>query len=73
MTFSSAGLIGGAAGFAMAVAVYLAASFALKHSAADDSRSAEERERGASTMRTILLADIPILTGIGYFLGQTLE
>jgi hypothetical protein len=73
MTFSTAGLIGGAAGFAMAVAVYLAATIALKRGTPDESRSAEERERSASAMRTILLADIPILTGIGYFLGQTLE
>ena len=71
MTLSNPGLIGGVVGFAMATALYLAVSLTLKSgtsltSAAD----AEERERSGSLVRLILLADIPILTGIGYYLGQ---
>ena len=73
MTFSTAGLIGGVAGFAMAAVRYLVATMALARGALGDSRSAEERRRSASMMRPILLADIPILTGIGYYLGRTLE
>jgi hypothetical protein len=73
MTLSTAGLIGGAIGFAMATGVYLAATFALKRGTPDPGRSAEEREQSASMLRMILLADIPILTGVGYYFGQTLQ
>ena len=73
MTLSTAGLIGGAIGFAMAAGVYLAATFALKRATPDPGRSAQEREQSASMLRMVLLADIPILTGIGYYLGQTLQ
>jgi hypothetical protein len=73
MTFSSAGLIGGAIGLAIAIATYLAVTSALKRRTQDSAQSAEQREQGASTIRSILLADIPILTAIGYFLGQALE
>ncbi|MFO1108574.1 MAG: hypothetical protein U1E61_05290 [Bradyrhizobium sp.] len=73
MTLSSAGLIGGAIGLAMATGVYLAVTSALKGRAADPGRTAEEREKSASMIRMILLADIPILTGIGYYFGQTVQ
>jgi hypothetical protein len=73
MTFSSAGLIGAVVGFAMATGVYLAATVALKRGTPDPSKSAEEREKSASTLRMILLADIPILTAVGYFCGQALQ
>jgi hypothetical protein len=73
MTFSSAGLIGAAVGFAMATGAYLAATAALKRGTPDPGRSAEEREKSASMFRMILLADIPILTGVGYYCGQALQ
>ncbi len=75
MTSSSAGLIGAAVGFAMALVAYLAVSFALKRGAPhpSDTRTAEQRERSASMARMILLADIPILTGLGYYFGETLQ
>jgi hypothetical protein len=73
MTLSSAGLIGGAIAFVMATGVFLAATFALKHGTPDPNRSAEGREKSASMLRMVLLADIPILTGIGYYFGQTLQ
>jgi len=72
MTLSSSGLIGAAIGFAMPTGLYLAVSFALKRGTQPASgTSADERERNTSIIRLILLADIPILTGIGYYLGQT--
>ena len=73
MTFSTAGLIGAAVGFAMATGVYLATTTALKRGTPDPGRSAEEREKSASMLRTILLADIPILTVVGYFCGEALQ
>jgi hypothetical protein len=74
MMFSTAGLIGAIVGLAMAVGAYVAVTVALKRQAPQASaRGAEEPEQNASMIRTILLADIPILTGIGYYLGQTLE
>jgi hypothetical protein len=70
MTLSSSGLIGAAIGFAMPTAL-LAVSSALKRGTQLASgKSAEERERSTSIIRLILLADIPILTGIGYYVGQ---
>ncbi len=71
MTFSIAGLIGAVVGLAMAIGTYAAVTLALKRQAS--AGGAEEREQNASMIRTILLADIPILAGIGYYLGQTLE
>ena len=73
MTFSSAGLIGGAIGLALAIGAYLAVTSALKSGTQSSGQGAEQREQNASMMRTILLADIPILTAIGYYLGQTFE
>ena len=70
MTFSSAGLIGGAIGFALAIGAYLAVTSALKRGTPQESA---QREQSASMIGTILLADIPILTAIGYYLGQTVE
>ena len=73
MTFSSAGLIGGAIGLVLAIGAYLAVTSALKSGTQASGQSAEQREQNASMMRTVLLADIPILTAIGYYLGQTFE
>ena len=73
MTFSTAGLIGAAVGFAMSTGVYLAITTALKRGTPDPGRSAEEREKSASMLRTILLADIPILTVVDYFCGEALQ
>jgi hypothetical protein len=74
MTLSNAGLIGAAVGFAVTTALYLAVSFALNRETQPASgASAEERERSMSMIRLILLADIPILTGLGYYLGQMFE
>ena len=73
MVLSTAGLIGGVIGFAMATGVFLAATFALKRATPDPGKSAEERERSASMLRMVLLGDIPILTGLGYYVGQTLQ
>ena len=73
MTFSSAGLIGGAIGLAMAIGAYFAVTSALKSGTQASGQSTEQRAQTASMMRTILLADIPILTAIGYYLGQTFE
>jgi hypothetical protein len=70
MTFSSAGLIGGAIGFALAISAYLAVTSALKRGTAQESA---QREQSASMIGMILLADIPILTAIGYYLGQMFE
>jgi hypothetical protein len=70
MTFSSAGLIGGVIGFALAIGAYLAVTSALKRGTGQESG---QREQSASMIGTILLADIPILTAIGYYLGQMFE
>ena len=70
MTLSNAGLIGGAVGFALAVGAYLAVTSALKRATPQDSAP---REQSASMIGTVLLADIPILTAIGYYLGQMFE
>jgi hypothetical protein len=70
MTFSSAGLIGGVIGFALAIGAYLAVTSALKRGTPQESG---QREQSASMIGTILLADIPILTAIGYYLGQMFE
>ena len=71
MTLANSGLIGGVVGFGMSTVMYLAASFALKRGRPPAGKSAEEHQRSMSTVRLILLADIPILTGMGYFVGQT--
>jgi hypothetical protein len=74
MTLSTSGLIGGLVGFVVPTALYLAVAFAFKQRAAlvsQSGRSEEERERSASMIRLVLLADIPILTAIGYYVGQT--
>lgn len=74
MTPSTSGLIGGVVGFAFPTLLYLAASFALKRqhpTVSDQAKAVEERQRNASIIRMTLLADIPILTAIGYYIGQT--
>jgi hypothetical protein len=73
MTLSYAGLIGGAAMFALSTGVYLGAIFALKRGRPDAGSSAAAREKNMSMIRMILLADIPILSGIGYYAGQTFQ
>jgi hypothetical protein len=73
MTVSSAGLIGGVVGFALATLAYLAVTYSLRQAPLPPGATAEERERSMSMLRSILLADIPILTGLGYYLGQTFE
>ncbi len=74
MTLSNAGLIGAGIGFAVPTALYLAVSFALRRGAQQVSGTgAEERERNQSIIRLILLADIPIMAGLGYYLGQMFE
>jgi hypothetical protein len=67
MTPSTSGLIGGVVGFAFPTLLYLAASFALKR----QHPTVSDRQRNASIIRMTLLADIPILTAIGYYIGQT--
>ncbi len=74
MTLSTAGLIGGGIGFVVPTALYFVASFAFKREARLVSglgKTTEERERTVSAIRWVLLADIPILTAVGYYLGQT--
>ena len=70
---STAGLIGAAVAFAFAVGVYLATTSALKRVKLEPGGSADAREQSASTIRMILLADIPILTVIGYFISQMFQ
>jgi hypothetical protein len=72
MTLSTPGLIGAAVGFAASSLIYFATTLMLKRQTVDSTRSAEGRERGAATVRMILLADIPIVTAVGYYVGQLL-
>jgi hypothetical protein len=69
---STPGLIGGAVGLAASVLLYFAVTSVLKSQTVDSATSAEERERSAAAIRMILLADIPIMTVVGYYVGQLL-
>jgi hypothetical protein len=69
---STPGLIGAAVGLAASSLIYFVTMSALKRQTVDSTTSAEERERGAAAIRMILLADIPILTALGYYAGQLL-
>jgi|EndMetStandDraft_4_1072995.scaffolds.fasta_scaffold1362953_2 hypothetical protein len=73
MTFSIAGLIGAAAGFAIATALYLAAIKTFRRETPDSGESAEARGQTLAQLRTLMLMDIPILTVIGYYCGRALQ
>ena len=70
MTLSTPGLIGAALGLVASSAMYFVTMFMLKRPAPDTTVTADERERAAASVRTVLLADIPILTALGYYAGQ---
>ena len=72
MTLSTPGLIGAAAGLAVSGLIYFATTLMLKRQAVDSTTNAEARERGAAVVRMVLLADIPIITAVGYYVGQLL-
>jgi hypothetical protein len=67
---STPGLIGAAVGLAASSLIYFVVTFMLKRQPVDTTTSAEERERVAAMVRMFLLADIPILTALGYYAGQ---
>jgi hypothetical protein len=69
---STPGLIGAAAGLAASSLIYLVVTFMLKRQPVDTTTGAEERERVAAMVRMFLLADIPIMTALGYYAGQLL-
>jgi hypothetical protein len=69
---STPGLIGAAVGLAASGLIYFAVASVLRSQTADSTTSAEERERSAAAIRMILLADIPIMTVVGYYVGQLL-
>ncbi|WP_291842391.1 hypothetical protein [Bradyrhizobium sp.] len=72
MTLSTAGLIGAAVGLAASSLFYFVVTFLLKRQPVETTGSAEERERGAAVIQMILLADIPLMTAVGYYVGQLL-
>jgi hypothetical protein len=69
---STPGLIGAAVGLAASGLIYYVVTSMLKSQTVDSTTSAEERERGAAAVRMVLLADIPIMTAFGYYVGQLL-
>jgi hypothetical protein len=69
---STPGLIGAAVGLAASGLIYFVVTSMLKSQTVDSTTSAEERERGAAAVRKVLLADIPIMTAFGYYVGQLL-
>ncbi|MEH2518063.1 hypothetical protein V1279_003636 [Bradyrhizobium sp. AZCC 1610] len=66
------GLIGAAVGLAASSLIYFVTMFMLQRQTVDSITSAEERERSAAAIRMILLADIPIMVAVGYYVGQLL-
>jgi hypothetical protein len=72
MTLSTPGLIGAVVGLAASSLIYFATTSMLKRQTVDSTTSAEARERGAAVVRMVLLADIPIITAVGYYVGQLL-
>jgi hypothetical protein len=69
---STPGLIGAAVGLAASGLIYYVVTSMLKSQTVDSTTSAEERERSAAAVRMVLLADIPIMTAFGYYVGQLL-
>jgi hypothetical protein len=69
---STPGLIGAAVGVAASGLIYFVVTSMLKSQTVDSTTSAEERERSAAAVRMVLLADIPIMTAFGYYVGQLL-
>ena len=69
---STPGLIGAAVGLAASSLIYFVTMFMLQRQTVDSTTSAEERERGAAAVRMVLLADVPIMTAFGYYVGQLL-
>jgi hypothetical protein len=69
---STPGLIGAAVGVAASGLIYFVVTSMLKSQTVDSTTSAEERERSAAAARMVLLADIPIMTAFGYYVGQLL-
>ena len=69
---STPGLIGAAVGLAASGLIYFVVTSMLKSQTVDSTTSAEERERSAAAARMVLLADIPIMTAFGYYVGQLL-
>jgi hypothetical protein len=69
---STPGLIGAAVGLAASGLIYFVVTSMLKIQTVDSTTSAEERERSAAAVRMVLLADIPIMTAFGYYVGQLL-
>jgi hypothetical protein len=69
---STPGLIGAAVGLAASGLIYYVVTSMLKSQTVDSTTSAEERERSAAAARMVLLADIPIMTAFGYYVGQLL-
>ena len=69
---STPGLIGAAVGLAASGLIYYVVTSMLKSQTVDSTTSAEERERGAAAVRMVLLADVPIMTAFGYYVGQLL-
>ena len=69
---STPGLIGAAVGLAASGLIYFVVTSMLKSQTVDSTTSAEERERSAAAVRMVLLADVPIMTAFGYYVGQLL-
>ena len=69
---STPGLIGAAVGLAASGLIYFVVTSMHKSQTVDSTTSAEERERSAAAVRMVLLADIPIMTAFGYYVGQLL-
>jgi hypothetical protein len=69
---STPGLIGAAVGLAASGLIYFVVTSMLQRQTVDSTTSAEERERSAAAVRMVLLADIPIMTAFGYYVGQLL-
>jgi hypothetical protein len=78
MTISVPGVIGAAIGFLVALVTYVVVSAALKRSTAQPVQQpvvenpATRQQDPASLVRTILLADLVVLTAVGYYVGQLL-
>ena len=76
MSLSTAGLIGAAAGLAMALVIYIAMATAWRRNLQDVNAPAEQRERFERmwpAVRIMLIADFVFLGWLGYTAGEIFD
>ena len=76
MNLSTAGLIGAAAGLAMALVIYIAMAMAWRRNLQDVNAPAEQRERFERmwpVVRIMLIVDFAFLGWLGYTAGEIFD